>query len=342
MSTLNVFIVESRFQALVALLIARSQPDATHLVFFQDEDMGSFVCRFPFVQAIRLAADIRTGPWKRPRKLRRRVQQINDTVQQYRGTATQVNVFVANLKTHLLNYSVNRLRTTVNWAPVSFQILTDGTFNFRRYPMTDPWRAEMHKVAGKWRYRLLGLTFYEYQGDLQGIEDPLISRIWLLPHSPHQYDPARVVDVPVVDLGLRNQTAKPDGTRALVIGERLCAKAYLDAEEEQQVNQQIADLLATRGITHVDFVKHPNAPTDEITRHGYNTVNTQDPVEIRLMTHDYDVVIASVTTALITARMLCPATCEVISVGLERCAGRKPTVREVEQAFRGLGVVLIP
>lgn len=342
MNTLNVFIVESRFQALVALLIARSQPHNTHLVFYQNEDMGSFVSRFPFVQAIYLGPDITAGPWKRPRKLRRMVQQIERTVHSYRNQVQRVTVFVANLKTHLLNYSVNRLQQTIGWAPLSFHIITDGTFNFRRYAMTDTWCAEMHKVANKWRYRWLGLHFYVYQGDLHGIEDPLIERIWLLPHSPHQYDPTRVVDVPVVDLGLRQPADHQQGQRALVIGERLCAKGYLNEQEEQQVNQQIADLLQERGITHIDFVKHPNAPTDEMPSSKYTPIVTQDPVELRLMAHDYDVVIASVTTALITARMLCPSHCEVISVGLERCAGRKHTVREVEQAFRGLGVVMIP
>lgn len=341
-SVLNVFIVESRFQALVALLIARSQPDATHLVFYQNEDMGSFISRFEFIQAIYLGPDITTGPWKRPRKLRRMVQHIANTVDSYRHRTTRVNVFIANLKTHLLNYSVNRLRHTVNWAPISFQIITDGTFNFRRYDMTEKHRREQRNVAGKWRYRWLGLALYVYDCDLHGIEDPLIDKIWLLPHSPHQYDPARVTAVPVVDLGLRHPDAPQQETRALVIGERLCAKGYLDDTEERQVNQQIADVLQAKGITHVDFVKHPNAPRDDTAQPWYTPIITQDPVELRLMSHDYRVVIASVSTALITARMLCPPSCEVISVALERCAGRKQTVREVEQAFRGLGVVLIP
>ncbi len=347
MKTLNVFIVESRFQALVALLIARSFSDSENLLFYYAEETGSFIQRFPFVKAEYLGPKITSGPWKRPRKLRRMVKQIEQRVESYRNNhgdkkIGEVNVYVANLKTHLLNYSANRLRNSVDWAPVTFNVITDGTFNFKRYAMPDNYPAKLQATARKLPYRLLGLDFYIYSGDWQGIEDPLINRIYLLPQSPHEYAPERVVDVPVVDLGIKSsQPANTQQKRALVIGERLFAKNYLTEEEEQQVNQQIANTLMARGIRTVDYVKHPNAPASDKLPPQYSTITTQDPVEIRLMEHHYDVVIASVTTALITARMLCPASTDVISVGLARCAGRKKTVLEVEKAFRGLGVELI-
>lgn len=341
MKTLNVFIVESRFQALVSLLIAKSAANSDNLVFYYAEETGSFIGKFPFVQAHYLGPKITAGPWKRPRKLRRMVKQIEKTVSDYAGKVDAVNVFVANLKTHLLNYSVNRLRNTVTWAPLSFSIITDGTFNFKRYAMPADYPAKMAQTARKLPYRLLGLDFYIYSGDLQGIEDPLISKIYLLPKSPHDYSPERVVDVPVVDLGIEANQPPENSKRALVIGERLFAKGYLTEAEEQEVNQQIAQLLRDRGISSVDFVKHPNAPTDAMPQPWYNPIATQDPVEVHLMEHHYDIVIASVTTALITARMLCPASTAVISVGLERCAGRKHTVREVEKTLRGLGVEMI-
>lgn len=341
MKTLNVFIVESRFQGLVALLIARSVADSDNLVFYYAEETGNFIRKFPFVQAHYLGPKITRGPWKRPRTLRRMMNQIEQTVGHYRGKARTVNVFVANLKTHLLNYSVQRLRQTVDWVPPTFNIITDGTFNFKRYAMPDDYPVKMLQTARKLPYRLLGLDFYIYSGDWQGIEDPLISTIYLLPKSPHEYDSTRVADVPIVDLGMTTLEDGHHGPRALVIGERLCAKGYLTDAEEQAVNQQIGELLQARGITTVDFVKHPNAPTDHLPQPWYHPVITKDPVEIWLMEHRYDVVISSVTTALITARMLCPASTDVISVGLERCAGRKKTVREVEKAFRGLGITII-
>lgn len=338
---LNVFIVESRFQALVALLIARSALNSENLVFYYAEETGNFINKFPFVHSHYLGPKISSGPWKRPRKLLRMVNLIEKTVAQYEGKVESVNVFVANLKTHLLNYSVNRLRKTVNWTPISFNIITDGTFNFKRYPMPADYPAKMAKIARKLPYRLPGLDFYIYSGDLQGIEDPLIHQIYLLPHSPHEYNAEHIVDVPIVDLGLTVQHNASNKPRALVIGERLFAKEYLTEAEENDVNQIIADLLTARDISDVDFVKHPNAPTNAVPQPWYTLIDTQDPVEIRLMEQHYDVVIASVSTALMTARMLCPTTTEVISVGLERCAGRKKTIREVEKAFRGLGVILI-
>ena len=37
--TLNLFVVESRFQALIALMIARSQPDSHNIVFYFPDKM---------------------------------------------------------------------------------------------------------------------------------------------------------------------------------------------------------------------------------------------------------------------------------------------------------------
>lgn len=337
---LNLYIVESRFQALVAVLIARSQPGRAHVVAYIIPAIGSFLARFPFIQPLDLGGKVRFGPWKRPRTLRRRLQRLVAALRCTPGLA-HIHLYVANLKTPLLNYPIRYLPAHLPGTRLHVHILTDGTSNFRRLPMTDKARARLQRQASRWPWPWLGLHFQPFGGDRLGIESELVETITLLPGAPHQYDPARVQPLPMPDLGLPRAPAIPGERRALVIGEKLTDRGYLTPADERAIAARIGELLAAAGITRVDYVPHPTARHPDLQLPHYTPVQTDDPVELRILAQPYELVVGVVTTALFTARLLAGDGCRTLSVGANRCVGRNDLAEGIRQAFAGMGVEVI-
>lgn len=337
---LNVFVVETRFQALVSLLIARSQPDADSLIVYYLPNIGPFVDRFRFVRGLYVDPSEGRFLFARQRKIRRILQRVLREIRAY-PAATTVDVYCAKFQGSLFNYYIRFLQDRLAGVRVRFNIITDGTFNFQRADVTDKDRAAMQKKVHSWKDRLFGLAFYPYEKERYGIEADVIEKIYLLPQSPHQYDPARVVDVPMVDLGIPQAATAAGGRSALVIGEKLTDKGYLTPADERAVSAQVADLLRARGIERVDFVPHPTATHPDLQEPHYHVVQTNDPVELRILEHPYAMVVGVASTALFTARLLRGSGCHTVSVGLQHCAGRNDLAHKIGEAFEGMGVEVI-
>lgn len=333
---LNVFIVETRFQALVAVMIARSQPDTDNLVCHYRAEIGQFLTRFPFVRAQAIDTTARTGLFRRQRTVLRVMKQVLHAIRAY-PAARDVHLHTTKLQGPLFNYYVHYLRTHLPLATLHFNIITDGAFNFHRGNMTDSDLRNMARKDGNLLYRLFGLTYYPYSGDRFGIEADVIENVYLLPQSPHEYSPARVRDIPIVDLGLRNADAGSE-KRGLVIGEKLLDKQYLSEEEEQRVANTIGTIMQSHGIRHVDYVKHPLADHPSLRLPWYHDLVTDAPVEVCIMENNYNVIAGVRSTGLFTARLLAAADCEVVSVGIDLCRNRRELAMKIKAAFLGMGI----
>jgi hypothetical protein len=333
---LNLYIVESRFQALVALMVARSQPEHEHRLFYFLESIGDFTRQFPFVESVFLGHRLRKGLWKKPRSLRRMVNTVVDVALQGEPPTT-VHYHCANLKTPLLNYPLHALKQALPNALLTVNILTDGTSNFKRRHLSEKAQRKLRKIAQRPIPLLLGLRFTLFNRERFGIDADIIDKIYLLPGAPHQYDLSKVVDMPIVDLGLPAAHAN-DETRALVIGEKLTERNWLAPEDEQRIALQLAELIAATGITHIDYVPHPTATHLDLWQDHYTRVDTKDPIELRIMQHRYPLICGIASTALFTARLLQPADGRTISAGLQCVTGRNALASTIGQAFNGMGV----
>lgn len=334
--SLNVYIVETRFQALVAVLIARSQPEASHLVCHYRAEIASFLARFPFVTAQAIDTTPRTGLFRRQRTVRRVMRQVLDAIHR-QSPARDIYLHTTKLQGPLFNYYVHFLRTQLPQSILHFNIITDGAFNFHRGNMTDNDLRRMARNDGHLLYRLFGLQYYPYTGDRFGIEADVIEKVYLLPQSPHEYEPSRVCDIPIVDLGLRHPTANTE-KRGLVIGEKLLDKQYLSEEEEQRVAQTIGNIMQQHGITQVDYVKHPLADHPSLRLPWYHDLVTDAPVEVCIMENDYHVIAGVRSTGLFTAKLLASAECSVVSVGIDLCRNRRELAMKIKEAFLGMGI----
>lgn len=340
-SRLNVYIVETRFQALVAVMIARSQPSTDNLICHYRAEIGQFLARFPFVTAHAIDTTPCTGLFRRQRTVLRVMQHVLHTIQRY-PSARDIHLHTTKLQGPLFNYYVHYLRRQLPQAALHFNIITDGAFNFHRGNMTDSDLRQMARKDGNLAYRLFGLQYYPYSGDRFGIEADVIEKVYLLPKSPHEYEPTRVVDIPIVDLGLRKPTAnnangQPE-KRGLVIGEKLLDKGYLSEDEEQRVSHSIGEIMQQHGITHVDYVKHPLSDHPSLRLPWYHDLITDAPVEVCIMENDYRVIAGVRSTGLFTAKLLAGAECSVVSVGIDLCRNRRELAMKIKEAFLGMDI----
>jgi hypothetical protein len=344
--TLNLFVVESRFQALVALMIARNQPESDNRVFYVQEDIGAFTQQFPFVRSVFLGNKIRHGICKRARTLKQRVNRLCSEVTAA-GATTHIHYHCANLKTPLLNYPIAALKKQFPNSNITVNIITDGTSNFKRKSMSDKAAQRLQLLSQRKLYRWLGLNFTLFNRERFGIDADIVQRIYLLPGAPHEYDASRVVAVPIEDLSLpATQTHSVnhmhDGLRALVIGEKLTERGWLTTDNEQRISADIAQLLHDNGIIDIDYVPHPTATHLDLWQDHYTRVITQDPIELRLMQHRYTVIFGIASTALFTARLLQPKDGKTISIGLHCLTGRNALAETIGVAFAGMGIEVLP
>ena len=341
---LNVFIVETRFQALVALLIARSLPNTDNLVCHYRAEIGAFLSRFPFVRAQAIDTTPCSGLFRRQRSVKRVMNQVLAAIRQF-PNARDIHLHTTKLQGPLFNYYVNFLRKQLPQATLHFNIITDGAFNFHRGNMTQSDIRTMAHKDGNLLYRLFGLEFFPYSGDRFGIEADVIEKIYLLPKAPHEYDlkrsaGSRVLDIPIVDLGLAKKSASAE-KRGLVIGEKLLDKQYLSEEEEKQVAETIGNLMKAQGITQVDYVKHPLADHPSLRLAWYNDLVIDGPVEIAIMENAYSIIAGVRSTGLFTARLLAGQECNVVSVGIDLCRNRRELAMKIKQAFLGMDIAVI-
>lgn len=332
--TVNLYVVESRFQALIALMLARSQPTQEHVLFHCLEPIGEFTRPFPFVRTVHLGARLHRGIWKKPRTLRRWVHCIVTAAQ----GADTVHYHCANLKTPLLNYPLAALQRALPAATVTVNVITDGTSNFKRRTLSDKALRKLRQRAQQLVPRLLGLRFTLFNRERFGIDADIVRHIYLLPGAPHEYDAARVMDVPIMDLGLPAAALNEHSARALVIGEKLTDRNWLSLTDEGHIAAQVARLIADHGIVHVDYVPHPTATHLDLWQDHYTRVDTRDPIELRMMQHRYTLVCGIASTALFTARLLQPDGARTVSVGLQCVTGRNALAETIGHAFRGMGV----
>lgn len=338
--TLNLFVVESRFQALVSLMIARSQTDSDAIIGFYLPEIGQFLQQFPWVQPLYLGKKVRVGPWKRERTLKRRLHTLFRAVTRA-GIPGEIHYHCANLKTPLLNYPIRYLQKRLPDTTLSVNIITDGTANFQRYSLSEKTTRKLERLARKPVRRLLGLDFCPFNRERRGIDADIVRRIYLLPGAPHEYDASRVVDLPLVPLANNTDSSGDAGRRALVIGEKLTDRGYLSPADERAVASTIANLIRTSGIGQVDYIRHPTAQHPDLLQPGYTEIITHDPIEIRLMQHTYSLICGTASTALLTARLLQPACGRTVSVGLARCSGRNALAARIGQAFAGMGIEIV-
>lgn len=344
---LNVFIVETRFQALVALLIARSQPDTDNLICHYRAEIGSFLSRFPFVRACAIDTAPPKGPFRSQRKIRSVLQQVSNALKHY-PHAQHIYFHSTKLQGPLFNYFVNHLRQFIQQrqqqfptASLHFNIITDGAFNFRRGDFSTSDVRNMKSKGNSLLHRVFGLQFYPYTGERFGIEADIIEKIYLLPKAPHEYDATRVCDIPIVDLGLASAVTSNE-KRGLVIGEKLLDKNYLSIEEEEQVARKIGNIMQSHGITQIDYVKHPLADHPSLRLPHYHDLVIDGPVEVAIMENHYSVIAGVRSTGLFTAKLLTGSECEVVSVGIDLCRNRRELAMKIKQAFIGMGITVLP
>lgn len=336
-TALNLFVVESRFQALVSLMIARSQPEATSIICYYLEEIGQFTRQFPFVRSVYLGDKIRLGPWKRERTLKRQLQTLyRETVRA--GVFTAIHYHCANLKTPLLNYPIRYLQTRLPQTPITVNIITDGTANFQRHSLSENTIRRQARLANKSVNRLFGLAFTPFNRERRGIDADIVRYIYLLPGAPHEYDAGRVVTVPIVPLSDAISSAAGTKPRALVIGEKLTDRGYLSTADERTIAAALAGIIRACGITQVDYARHPTASHPDLLQPGYTEIITHDPIEMRIMQHPYQLVCGIASTALLTARLLQPKGGRTVSMGLARCSGRNALTARIRQAFVGMGI----
>lgn len=257
--------------------------------------------------------------------------------------ASSVTLHTTVIDTEAVNYAINFLRRELPGADIRVRVIPDGLMNVQRHPL-----PPLRRLALRFRKtrKLFSpqLDYYIFSGDRTGADDPITDRIYLLPRFPHQYDPAKVVTIP----SLVNPTAPLDrqaGAEAgpvLVLGQPLLAFKRMSEPDMAAITEGIRTFIGDTGNGYIFYKAHPRDQHHDFCHSDYKNLVIDEPLESHLARNPYRLVIGIDSTALLTARLILPATSRVVSYGLNRMLFRSEADRNsIYLPFRQLGVELV-
>ena len=313
--TVNLFMVYSPLHCLCAeQIVEHFEPGATNIVFYLKREFGPLL-RESLWDATQYLPWPRFEPVPGMFGRLRRTRSNLDVVAGFCKGAKRIVLHTTVIDTEAINYNINYLRKIFPGAEFSVRLFPDGWMNIRRHPL-GPVKELLQYSRLIRRIACMDLHFYRFRGCRTGADDKLVDRIYVLPRFPHQYDPAKVVTLP---LFARNDTGAERSNvlkRALVLGQPLIAYKRMTRESVAAVTQGISDYLLANGIEEIHYKSHPRDKTREYALDGYRELVINKPLEHHLAEHPYGIVIGVCSTGLLTGRMVLPEWCKVISYGI--------------------------
>jgi len=255
--------------------------------------------------------------------------------------ATTIRLHTTVIDTEAVNYLINFLKASFPCASFSVRIIPDGLLNIRRHPMGRLKEALQYLKKAR-RLFFPALDYYTFSGDRTGSDDPIVDRIYLLPHFPHQYNSAKTVKLPSLTASPESEETGWHAPRALVIGQPLVDFKRMSVANVEVVTRGIRDFIEQCSILEIDYKAHPKDRERDYDNPDYHDLNIDIALESYLSKHPYDLVIGVCSTALLTARLIMPISTRVVAYGINLMEFRSKNEREeIESPFKKLDVKIV-
>lgn len=340
MSIVNLFIVYSPLHYICT----------EHIVehFEKNQDNYLFYIKEPFAEMVRstLCREAVFLPWPRfyPEKgvcgrLQRTLKNLQIVESYCKGYDT-IQIHTPVIDTEAINYFINHLTSSFPNASVTVRLIPDGVLNIQRHPL-----GTIKEFLQYFRkLRLLAspkLNYYPLRGDRTGSDESIVDRIYVLPGFPHEYNRDKVVEMPPFYQVDESQTCKGE-LRALVIGQPLVGRKRLTTKKQMVIKTGIAKLLSDNGVSCIDYKSHHREKNLEFLSESYREIFFEEPLETFLVNNHYDMVVGIYSTALLTARLVLPLNCRVISFGFDQIDFKdNDTKAKILSVFEKLGVEIV-
>lgn len=258
--------------------------------------------------------------------------------------ATEIRLHTPVIDTEAANYLINFLQSLYPDARFCVRIIPDGLLNVQRYPLSR--LKEVLQYCKKAR-RLIdpALDYYTFRGDRVGSDAEIVDRIYVLPGLPHEYNRAKTVEISLIkknQVHVTDLATEKTKRRALVIGQPLVAFNRFNRNDMQAVSLGIREFIAACGIDYIDYKSHPRDKEKEFGHPDYTELVIEKPLETHLASNHYDLVIGVDSTSLLTARMILPASCRVVSYGMDMIIYRGTEDKtKIGSPFVSLGVEMV-
>lgn len=344
-SAVNIFLIYSPLHYLAAESVAEHfGQNARNCLFFLKPEFKGLVdsSKWDVVDFI---------PWPRfyPEKGMfgrvRRTRKNLDMVDKACTGASEIRLHTPVIDTEAANYFINFLQGTHPGVNFSVRLIPDGLMNVQRHPLGR--LKEVMQYCKKAR-RLISpaLNYYTFGGDRTGSDTKIVDRIYVLPGFPHEYNRAKTVEISLLKKSqghVVEAAAENTKRRALVIGQPLIAFNRFNRDDMQAVSLGIHEFITACGITVIDYKSHPRDPDKEFGHPDYTELVIEKPLETYLASTPYDLVIGVCSTALLTARMILPASSRVVAYGMDmmKYRGTEDKIK-IDSPFAALGVEMVP
>ncbi len=338
-SKINLFFVYSPLHYICAEhIVEQFEKNETNYLFYIKKLVADLVRETSCREAVFL-------PWPRfyPEKglfgqIQRTLKNL-EIVESYCRGYDRIRIHTPVIDTEAVNYLINHLITTFPNSEVSVRLIPDGVLNIQRHPL-GAFKEFMQYFRRLRRLISPRLNYYLLHGDRTGSDEPIVDRIYTLPGFPHEYRREKVVQMP--PFRIKDGAAARRERRALLIAQPLVQDRRLTPENCAVIREGIAEFLRRNDVSGVDYKSHPREKGKEFLCGHYREIFPKEPLETFLIRNHYDIVIGIYSTALLTARLILPESCRVISYGFDLVYYKNgKSKNKVSSVFDRLGVEMI-
>lgn len=252
-----------------------------------------------------------------------------------------INLHTPVLDIEAVNYFINYLKIMLPGVSISVRIIPDGMLNLslQKIPLYKKLSFYLRSFR---KFIAPKLNYYIFKGDRTGSDDPIVDVIYVLSGFPHPYNNLKVIELPLVNSGTEEKSDRAPISSALVVGQDLVGCLQMSREDMVDITHRIYELLNSSGVKHIAYKPHPRDNSNEFCHPHYNVISLNETMEEHLIRSSYDVVIGVNSTVLLTARLILPKECRIVSLGMSKVRCKSQEVKEsVYSAFKLLDVEVI-
>ena len=341
-SEFNVYVINSGFQLVASVLLAQERQHNIFLcleeslcqkVKLQNKKWPAYFIKFQKLN----------GLFGRQRGIQRYLKSIFDILTNH--SIKKINFFMPIISGSQYNYIIHSAKTKYGKKNITINIIPDGAANLEKFPLTSKNRKKIIKKEKSIFERTFNIKYTPYYDDKYGIVSDAVDNIYIIPDMPHQYPKNKVISLPKPKI--KGINAKNKSKKVLILGQYLASTGLITKEAEIETKNRIVKLINENKYKDIYYIPHTMTKShnyfNELLIDGAKIIPPEKPIELYMMDDNhFDVVIATLSSALITTKIFFGKDIRVISIGTELLPEKTHDIfKESISFYKQLGIEVL-
>lgn len=339
-SSINIFFINSSFQLVSSILIAKD----TDSFFFCFKKQNYEAAKDYGLKNVFLLKYREASIFARKLSTRENIKFIFSIIKC--NNPESINFHSTSISSTRYNYFIAASKKQFPEKKVTFNIIPDGTLNLIIHPLSKNKLERVSKRKKSLIDKAIGLKYTPFKEDRHGMLSNKVSHIYTIPGTSENLPAEKTKDLPPFTTEFSISRNNQETKSALIIGQPLTNSGITDEAASKAINQNLLSYLSSENIKDILFIPHPTNRHDkkiEFCSKNFKIYSGSSPIELLMIKNQYDYIIGFSSTALITAKLIYGNSNKIISIGNDLFNYKEhPMLKKIVSHFQEIGVDCMP